>query len=531
VTNGRKGGHWLKASAEIVLYNQAHWWIIPASLLLYGAVTAVQLAPYQAQGSGYGDGSLLLLSNSILRYYTLNPIYLFIAANIGGYHRYEELILHRLGSRQRLWLGKVVVLVALTVGYLGAVVLSAEIASIPFISNRERGWSETILAYYGELAFAASKPQAVVWGSTVWFVFLSWLALGGVALVIAQTTGRPGGGFFTALALSWLWFIADIIDPTSGLFYIFDIRRPMLFFWYGEPMISFRAATVYWSVWYIVLAGVVFWHIDRAGRMISARLRAWGRGSWLIMQTSIGRSWLIVVTFALISALVDTQVRVGAEIDALHLVEARLAPIMSLGGPLLDYPLFSLIFLRWLLIFLIFLFITGETAVRSLWRQHVMLLSRLGGRTHWWFSNVTAVAGLSLLYLLIYLGVNWLIGREAVRVYDLPFYLLIFVLYWFTLTWLGCCQLLLLLLTRSRNQTLLIMGLFLAAVWLVGTNYPPLLPWLPVAQTAILAQLLHSGLVDGVGLLLWGMFLLTVCTLAGMVAIQRHEFTGFLKHN
>ncbi len=530
MTNVNNKYSWLNAVAKINYHNQGHWWVVPVTLLLLGGFTAVQLAPYQGLSASYGDGSLILLGNPNLRVYVLNPIYLFIISNIGGHRRHDDLVLYRLRTRHRLWLGKTAFFVCLTIGYLISVVLSVTVASIPFIGNIESGWNEILHAYYGGLFFAESNSYAMVWGSTIWFALLSWLGLGGVALVTAQITNRAGVGFFVAIALNFTGFIADVIDPTSILAPILDIRRPMLFVWYGEPL-SFRGATAYWSVWYIILIAISLWSINWAGGMLFTRLRSWIRGAWLIIRMSSGRAWLAIILFAFISALVDMQITIGAEIDALNLIDVHLSPIACLIGPFANAPLFSLIFLRWLLIFLLFLFFIGETAVRTLWRQHVMLLPRLGNRRRWWFSNVMALAGLSLLYLFIFLGVYWLISGVKVRGNDLIFYIQIFVLYWMNLTLLGCIQLLILLFSRSRNQTLLIVAVFLAAVWVVGARYPLLLSRLPVAQTAILAQLLSNSVVDSIGLLLWGGFFLVWGVFIGTILIQRYEFADFLKYN
>lgn len=180
---------------------------------------------------------------------------------------------------------------------------------------------------------------------------------------------------------------------------------------------------------------------------------------------------------------------------------------------------------------MIFLLIVGETTTRSLWRQHVMLLPRLGGRQFWWLSHITAVLLISLLYLLIYLAPTWFTHQNNPQTYAPLFHLQIFTLYWFNLALLGCSQLLLLLFTHSRNQTLLIMVAFLVIMWVASQNNPSLLPWLPITQTAILAQLLSKGTINTAGLALWGVSLFILCALIGAVTIKRYQFPGSLSHN
>lgn len=523
---------WLKALFEITLHNQVHWWVIPASLLLFGIVTAVQIVPYQTTNTSPGTGSLIFLGNSNLRYYILNPIYLFVASNLGSYYQHEETVLYRIGSRWRLWLGKAIVFVAVTMAYLGAIILFVEIATIPFINYIGDGWSKTVLAYYGgELFFSKDNSPLIVWSSTIWFVFLSWLALGGLAFVVSQLTGRAGAGFFTAVSLNFAGLILNLVAIPPEVIQIFDISRPMLFFWYGEPMPSFQAAMAYWVGWYIILMGVTVWHINRLGGMIRIWLSLWAHSTWLIIQMSVGWLWLVIILFALLSPLINIQTISETEITALNSLGARLAPIISFVGPSLESPFFSLIFLRWILIFLIFLLIVGETTTRSLWRQHVMLLPRLGGRQFWWLSHITAVLLISLLYLLIYLAPTWFTHQNNLQTYASLFHLQIFALYWFNLALLGCSQLLLLLYTHSRNQTLLIMVAFLVIMWIASQNNPSLLPWLPITQTAILAQLLSKGTINTAGLALWGASLFIFCALIGAVTIKRYQFPGSLSHN
>lgn len=519
---------WLTAVAEIIWHNQSHWWVIPASLLLFGVVTAVQLAPYQAQSSGYGDGSLVLFGNANLRYYLINPLYLFIVANIGGQQRHDDLVLYRLRSRTRLWTGKAFVFGALTFAYWLAAVLFAEMGALPFVNEMTLGSSGKLLACCG-WPLDGIGSQTTVWFSTVWFVLLSWLALGGVALVVSQLTQRAGLGFVVALALSLSGlFVEQLSNP--GLLALLDMRAPMLFVWSGQRPFSFLRATAYWGVWYLALCAVVVWHLDRSSAAVFARVRSWLYGVWLIMQMSFGRLWLLVVFLALISVWMEADTPVGSTLDAFDLVAVPLAPIVSLGGPALDAPLFSLMFLRWFLIFLLFLFLLGETAVATLWQQHVFFLPRLGSRTRWWLANVAAVAGLACFYLAIYVGINWLANPAALRVTGLPLYVYVFLLYWLTLTTLGSWQLLLLLFLRSRSQTLLVMILFLLTCWVLGSNFPALLAWLPVAQTAVLARLLQHGRLQWVNSLpLIGVILLASIKI-GLIVCQRYEFTGHLTH-
>lgn len=521
---------WLTAVAEITLHNQSHWWVIPASLLFFGLVTAVQLAPYQGLRSGYGDGSLILFGSANLRYYIVNPIYLFIAANIGGHQRYDDLVIFRLGSRARLWWAKAAVFALLTLVYWAAVILFVEVAVVPFVNNPAPGWSEKLLAYYGAALSETYRSQVTVWFGTVWFVLLSWLGLGGVAFVVGQVTHRAGLGFVIAIALNLSGLLSEGLSSIWGLWTIADIGKPMLYVWSGELSLSFLRLTSYWAVWYFFLFLIVVWEVDRAGSVTRSILRSWLHGVWLIIEMVLGRLWFLVVGLGLVSVWIERQMAVGSALDSLRLVKVPAAPIASLVGPALETPIFSLIFLRWFLIFVLFLALLGETAVSIIWQQHVFLLPRLGSRSRWWLANVVAIAALALVYLAIFLGVNWLVGQAAIGASGLLFYGQIFALYWMTLTILGCMQLLLLLLTRSRSQTLLMMVVFLLGCWLLGSNYPTLLPWLPVAQTAVLAQLLQSGAAHLIGsLLVMGAFLL-MCISVGLIVFQHHEFAGHLNY-
>lgn len=525
----RSEWQWLTALIRIDLHNHGRWWLVPVSLMLYGMITAVNFLPLQSESYNLGDGAFLFFSNSNWRFYILNPLYLFIMSNIGNRHKYRELMLYRLGSRQRYWFGNAFVIVMFTAVYLFLIILSIEIIFIPFIAPAKQTWSALILSYYHDLPFIQNSSSAIVWWGTIWFLFLSWLGLSGVAFVTTQITNRSSLGFFTAIAINYIAIFFDGTAVPSKILQIFNISRPTLFVLHGEHAMSFVGANAYWIVWFIILISISLWHINHANGMIKNSLTRSMNSVWLIIRTLLGRIWFVVFVLAFLSYLMDLQDGIGAEIDTLNLMDVSLEPIVGLGGAPLDASLFSLVFIRWLLVFLTFLLLIGETAPHSLWQQHIMILPRLGSRWRWWSSNVTALLALSFLYLWIYISFSLLSNTGMISRQDITFYAKIFVLYWLTLTSLGCVQLLLLLLTQSRRQTLLILTIFLMSMWLVGKSVPSLLPNLPIAQTAIFAQLIVKGAIDEMGLLLWASAYFFLCVATGFLVIQRYEFTGHLK--
>ena len=343
---------------------------------------------------------------------------------------------------------------------------------------------------------------------------------------------RAEYGFGIALALNWTGLMGDMVAIPPGI-QILGINRPMLSFWSGALPMSFEVATLYWFMWYVVLTCISLRHIYRSGGFThSYRWLSLGtRGAWYTLTMSLGKVWFFAIIFSIVSALANRYMIDSTEINTLNLSGVNLKPIFSLGGPSLDSSLFSFVFLRWILIFLVFLFIIGETATRALWWQHTILLPRLGSRRSWWLSNVLAISLLSFTYLTLYLSLDWVVNREAIALSSLLFYISIFTVYWLTLILLGCSQLIILLITRSHSKTLLVMALLFTFIWFMGRNLPWLLPRLPIAQTAIIAQVINIGAIDTTALLFNAICGSILCILIGLVIIQRYEFANLLKHS
>lgn len=511
----RRPGLYRWISLEIPFLEGARWGIPFLIALLLAALEADRLL-HQGAALGRTAGALdpmfALLNHKIWRFMVLTPLWLLVSHPSWAVQPFDTWIVLRLGSRLRWWalrVGSLMVMLGLYLGLLALGALLPGAALFPISAS----WSDLARARpdaLGLSAAAVALPPGLSLGMLFGLLTLGWLAVGLLALAAALSAARPIVGYLAGLGLTLLGLIAWHMDWALPNFEGWPHRRwfldlpPM-----EEPWRWLRHIALSQGYWFAWVGAALAWSAWAAARWeFVGEERPWAEGGRL---GDLGRrlrwhlasfwGWWIgpgLGLFAGISGVLAYEIAARAASSG---ARASVVDVLwlALGGPPVGRMEWRA-FLFWAAPQMWFLFGTGDLSVGDLFRQHGIILFRIGGRRRWWFEKALAFsiaawgyslagflsAGLVAAWFGSFPGINWSLWLRqenlAPPIAGWWTLILMFLLWGSNLTALGLGQQV--LAVRLRHTALAFGAnlLLLLSAWVIGSICPGSIRWLPGVQ-------------------------------------------------
>jgi hypothetical protein len=256
-------------------------WLLPAPTALFVAHMAIGGTVPQSARDAFSynawDALFGVFANGNVILYVMTPLLLYLVSDLLPEPEFVHMVLLRLGSRRRWWVGKSLTLAVAVLGYLALTVgLVAVVAG--FVLPWRASWSPGARQYTGRITIprsAMSIPPAAAFGQLLVLLALGWFCLGLVTLLATQAWKRSVLGLLagiSVLATGLLTVKGDVPPPYA----YFSIAPHLLFGLHSFGEVTAQQPRLASSIIYWV-TGIVL--LFAAGLRLSARQDFSHRGS------------------------------------------------------------------------------------------------------------------------------------------------------------------------------------------------------------------------------------------------------------
>jgi hypothetical protein len=234
-------------------------WLLPVLVMLF--TTYVTFSGVLLQQLNHGlpvnvwDGLFTIFGNGNLLFFVLNVVFLYLISDLLPEKELGQLVVLRLGSRRRWWLGKMLALAFLTLCYAGITV--GIVAGVAFFAlSLSNAWSDAALKlpleFYIHPDIVRSFPP---WWAfiQVWELFiLGWMSLGIWEMVIAQWKQNATWGFIGAMFINLGGLIAMRADLSAPLIYLAPHAHFLLnYHAFEESLGGYLPLWFSWCYWFL----------------------------------------------------------------------------------------------------------------------------------------------------------------------------------------------------------------------------------------------------------------------------------------